>query len=476
MKCAFKRAEFITEEALHFGQEGFWKHKLFYVTPPVGRLCGMQPPKSVQQPVSKPREIGGFVLGTLAAMLGALALGYAALWIFAPADASPPDTSALQAKLEVASSAQTTITSKLENLKTFRLEPRQFFEQRGWSNSEANRLLDEYKPDLANFEAFSKLERVVSAARDPKLSSFKLFTSSLTNKSLLNIAKLADLMLVRAELKGRSSDPKGFFNDLLIVARVAKLTRSSAGTLVEYLVGSKMLRSSLERLRAGVLSLDMKPDEWKSRLDALATLDANPEELQNSVKTEFRMQQLAIQEAGINAQNSLQALGAVDSNQGSNLTEKISLLLPGRYNFQANATLGWFSEYTNSIVTGSASCPPPQKMILEVVNKIQNQTQNIFAPNAVGRSLFAYLAPNLGAVMDSRCKIATDFAATITVTALRGFQLENKDLPKKLDELTGKYLSLLPIDPYSSNAQPLELNLQRRVLQSKSGDTFKLGF
>lgn len=433
----------------------------------------MQPSKSVQKPVSKSREVGGFVLGTLASMVGALALGYAGLWLFAPKDASPPDTTALQAKLEVASSAQTAITAKLETLKTFRLEPKQFFEQRGWSNSEANRLLDEYKIDLANFETFSKLQRVVSILRDQKLTTFESFNSSYIKPSLLNIAKLADLMLVRAELKGRSSDPKGFLDDLLIVARVAKLQRDAGGTTFEYLVGSKMLRSTLERLRAGVLSLDMKPAEWKSRLGALAALAPNAEELQNSVKTEFRMQQLAVQDASSNPTGLLQSLGAVE-NRGSSLPEKISLLLPKTYNFQANTTLQWFTDYAGSLVKGSTSCPPPQQEILEVVAKVQNQTQNIFAPNAVGRSLFAYLAPNVGSIMDSRCKLATDFAATVTVAALRGFQLENKDLPKKLEALTEKYLSKLPADPYSG--KPLALNLQRRVLQSKSGETFKLGF
>jgi hypothetical protein len=435
----------------------------------------MQPSKSVQKPVSKSREVGGFVLGTLASMVGALAIGYATLWIFAPKDASSPDTTALAAKLEVASDAQTAITAKFETLKTFRLEPKQFFEMRGWSNSEANRLLDEYKTDLANFEAFSKLERVTSISRDPKLTTLELFNSSLVNPSVLNIAKLADLMLVRAELKGRSSDPKGFLDDLLIVARVAKQIRDSGGTMLEYLIGTKMLRSTLERLRAGVLSLDMKPTEWKSRLDALAAFSPTPEELQNSVKTEFRMQQLAVQDASSNPTGLLQNLGAVE-NRGSNLPERISLLLPKTYNFQANTTSNWFVDYATSIVTGSTSCPPPQEAILEVVGKIQNQTQNIFAPNAVGRSLFAYLAPNLGSIMDSRCKLATDFAATMTVAALRGFQLENKDLPKKLDSVTEKYVSKLPTDPYSTGAQPLELNLQRRVLQSKSGETFKLGF
>jgi hypothetical protein len=433
----------------------------------------MQPSKPVSKPTSKPREVGGFVLGTLASMLGALALGYAGLWLFAPKDARPPDTSALNTKLEVASSAQTAITAKLETLKTFRLEPKQFFEMRGWSNSEANRLLDEYKPDLANFEAFSKLVSVVSISRDPKLTTFELFNSNSSSASLINITKLADLMLVRAELKGRSSDPKGFLDDLLIVARVAKLQRDAGGTTLEYLVGSKMLRSTLERLRAGVLSLDMKPSEWKARLDALAALAPNAEELQNTIKTEFRMQQLAIQDASSNPTGVLQSLGAVE-NRGSSIPEKISLLLPKTYNFQANTTTTWFSDYTNSIVTGSASCPPPQQEILELVAKIQNQTQNIFAPNAVGRSLFAYLAPNVGSIMDSRCKLATDFAATLTVAALRGFQLENKDLPKNLEPLTEKYLSQLPADPYSG--KPLELNLQRRVLQSKSGETFKLGF
>jgi hypothetical protein len=42
--------------------------------------------------------------------------------------------------------------------------------------------------------------------------------------------------------------------------------------------------------------------------------------------------------------------------------------------------------------------------------------------------------------------------------------------------LTEQYISKLPTDPFSINSQPLELNLQRRVLQSKSGATFKLGF
>lgn len=429
----------------------------------------MQPSKSVQKSVSKPREVGGFVLGTLASMVGALAVGYGALWIFAPKDASPPDTSALSAKLEVASSAQTAITSKLETLKTFRLEPKQFFEQRGWSNSEANRLLDEYKTDLANFEAFSKLNRVVSISRDPKLTTFESFNASLMNPSLLNIAKLADLMLVRAELKGRSSDPKGFLDDLLIVARVAKQMRDAGGTIVEYLIGSKMLRLTLERLRAGVLSLDMKPDEWKSRLDALSALGPTPEEFQNSIKTEFRTQQLAVQ-------NSESLLQSLEGNQSTNLTRKILFLLPQSYNFQPNTTLGLFADYSNSLLQSSLSCPGQSKAMLEIGAKIQQMGSAMFAPNATGRLLLTVLTPSFASIMDSRCKLATDFAATVTVAALRGFQLENKDLPKKLEPLTEKYLSKLPTDPYSSTLQPLELNLQRRVLQSKSGEVFKLGF
>ena len=436
----------------------------------------MQSPKSVVKPVSKSREIGGFLFGTMLSMLGALLVLYAGLWVFAPKDASLPDTQNLAAKLEVASDAQTAITAKLENLKNFRLEPRQFFEIRGWSNSEANRLLDEYKPDLANFEAFSNLKRVVSVSRDPKLSSFETFNASLVNKSLLNIAKLADLMLVRAELKGRSSDPKGFFDDLLTVARVAKLERDAGGTLLEYLIGTKMLRSTLERLRAGVLSLDMKPDEWKARLDALAALSPSPEELQTSIKTEFRMQQLAVQVASSNPKQILQQVVFVGANQNSSLTEQISLFLPQRYNYQANTTLAWFVEYTKSMLEISSSCPPDQQKLQALAAQLQQQTSNIFAPNAIGRSLFAVLTPNLTSIADSHCKLATDLAATITVAALRGFQLENKDLPKTLSQLESRYLTALPVDPYSSGPQPLELNLQRRVLQSKSGATFKLGF
>jgi hypothetical protein len=430
----------------------------------------MQPSKPVSKPTSKPREVGGFVLGTLASMLGALALGYGALWIFAPKDASSPDTSALNAKLEVASSAQTAITTKLETLKTFRLEPKQFFEMRGWSNSEANRLLDEHKTELANFEAFSKLNRVVSVSRDPKLTTLELFNASLSNKSLLNIAKLADLMLVRAELKGRSSDPKGFFDDLLIVARAAKLERDAGGTIIEYLIGSKMLRLTLERLRAGMLSLDMKPSEWKSRLEALRALGPTPVELQNSIKTEFRTQQLSVQ-------NSESLLQSLRGNQSSSLTETVLFLLPRAYNFQPNNTLRLFMDYSNSIFQSSLSCPGQSKSMLEIGEKIQQQmTSVMFAPNVTGRLLLMVLTPNFGSIISSRCKLASDFAATITVAGLRAFQLENKDLPKKLEMLTGKYLSKLPTDPYSSNSQPLALNLQRRVLQSKSGATFKLGF
>ncbi len=430
----------------------------------------MQPSKSVQKPVSKSREIGGFVLGTLAAMLGALTLGYAALWLFAPADSSPPDTSALSAKLEVASSAQTAITAKLETLKAFRLEPKQFFEIRGWSNSEANRLLDEYKADLASFEAFSKLDRVVSVSRDPKFTTLEFLNSSLVNPSLLNIAKLADLMLVRAELKGRSSDPKGFFDDLLIVARVAKLQRDAGGTILEYLIGSKMLRLTLERLRAGMLSLDMKPTEWKSRLDALRALSPTPEEVQNSIKTEFRIQQLAVQDP----ESWLQSF---KGNQTADLSEKILFLLPRSYNFQPNNTLRLFTDYSNSALQSSLSCPGRSKSMLEIGKKIEQQMIPArLAPNVIGRLLLTVLTPNFGSVISSRCKLASDFAATMTVTALRAYQLENKDLPKKLEMLTGKYLSELPADPFSSTAQPLELNLQQRVLQSKSGATFKLGF
>jgi hypothetical protein len=422
--------------------------------------------------VSKSRSIAGFLLGTFGFMLGALGLLYIALWGFAPRDAAAPDTRNLAAKLEVVPPEQGAITARLETLKAFRLEPNQFFQTRGWSNSEANRLLDEYKPDLANFEAFSKLERFVSPALDPQIDSFERFNAKTINPSLLNIAKLADLMLVRAELKGRSSDPKGFLEDLLIVARVSKLERNAGGTLIEYLIGSKMLRLSLERLRAGMLSLDMKPTEWKSRLDALASLAPTPEELQNAVKTEFRMQQLAVRDAPSRLTELPKILSALNGQRASP-SEQIASLLPERYNFQPNTTLGWFVDYAKGMIDASPSCPPDRSKLQPFINQALNQSNNVFAPNAVGQLLFAYLAPSAIAT-DARCKLSTDLAATITVAALRGFQLETKNLPKNLSELEGKYLSKLPIDPYSGS--PLELNLPRRILQSKSGATFKLGF
>ncbi len=430
--------------------------------------------KSTPRERQTTREITGFILGVVGFMLAGLVAIYLGLLIFAPRDANAPDTQDLQAKLEIASPTQTAITAKFATLKKFRLDPNQFFQIRGWSNSEANRLLDEYKPDLANFEAFSKLPAVVSQSRNPTIKTFTEFTQA-TNFNLLNVAKLGDLMLIRAELKGRSNDPRGFLDDLLIVARVAKLERNSAGTLLEYLVGSKMLRSVLERFRAGILSLDMKPNEWKSRLDALANLEPNPLELQNTIKTEFRMQQLGISETSSNPSSMLKNLQIQSPDeQNSDLLSQITSILPANYVFQKNTTLTWFSNYAKAVIQASNNCPPNQKESLTILDNFQKQFTNPLSANGTGRSLFAYLLPNYNSILDARCKLATDFAATITVGALRGYQLERKDLPKTLSSLVPDYLSKILPDPFSSN--PLELDFQRRVLQSKSGAVFKLGF
>lgn len=146
-------------------------------------------------------------------------------------------------------------------------------------------------------------------------------------------------------------------------------------------------------------------------------------------------------------------------------------LLPEAYTFQPNRTLDWLAAHYRGYQRDSAvPCArlepaPPEPSDWQ-------HRRAILDRNGVG-SVILQSMPSHRRFQDRRCVGDTELAATVTLLAIRAYQLDHGGLPESLDDLIPAYLSTLPHDGFDD--APLRYSKTARRLHSRGSDRVDRG-
>jgi hypothetical protein len=418
----------------------------------------------------------GLVLG---GALVAWASVFFALYLLAPRDAAPPQDDDVLPALKRIPDEQNAVNALLDGaskLELRNIEPRRFLEPQNWSSSEAGRLTTANEAALKLFEAALKRPQSLSLTRRPEFESLEAFQRDAIPARLLDVHRMAELMLVRAELKLRASDHQGAWQDMLTVARVGAKLRQAHGILIEHSVWTSFERLALDRMRVSLeRSRSLNASAWRERLTQLSGLDPDPNSLREALKTEYRYQRLNVEALRFNprgAGDQLQRwIASADPPVADPLLGLNNLalrLVPVHYAFAPNRTLNELAARTRTMMALAGVCQPPAETA-------PTRLVGAWQANSVGQNLIALIAPRIDQD-NPDCALRLSLAVLETEMALRVFQLEQGSLPPVLEALSPAYLRRLPFDPYTNPPKPLQYDARQKNLRSQSGLLFQIKF
>ena len=416
-----------------------------------------------------------FTVAGLAVLWSVVFLG---LFFLGPRDGAAPDDSAILPTLERIPDEQNAMVALLgavDQLALRDLEPRRFLDPKNWIPSEADRLVTANTTALQAFEAALERPQSLSRARQPEFTDLESFQREAVPPNIVGVHQLAELMLVRAELKRRSNDADGAWQDMLTVAQAGRRVRQAKGTLIEYMVGASFERLALDRMRLALPESKLDAATWRERLKVIQALATDGSGLQEALKSEYRFQRLNVEAFRVDQDRARTQLASLAANNDPPVQEAVfgfgpwlQRLFPAHYVFAPNRTLERLTTRTTALLASSGVCVPPSE-------PIPPSLPMPWQPNAVGESLIALTAPNPGS-FDPDCGRRLSLAVLETEIALRLHQLERIALPPDLDALKPAYLKALPLDPYANPPAPLKYDATQKNLRSESGLAFELGF
>lgn len=326
-----------------------------------------------------------------------------------------------------------------------------------WDDKFVKDLLEKSREALEHFDgAAGKPKYQDPAFADPSTVSY---TTQIP--SVVHLKRLAGAASIGAEDMRRSGRIGDAVAAAVRIIEVGQKMQDSQGMLVYYLVGSQIKKSGLERIRYIAGRSKLKPAELVDIIDKLEPFKKNRDGLVNGYKMEYAIM------------NTMIPIDDAFRLQPDTLGEEISyriykfLRIPpfNRFFFNANQTRSYnANSWRNRINNLDRSYSLYDVSEPDDLKEFRNTgaVKLLFTENAVGKILHTIGTPTI-----EGCRVCTeDFAisATQIVTATRAYYIEHKRYPTSLDELTPKYISKVPQDPY--DGKPLRYSADKKIIYS----------
>ncbi len=388
-----------------------------------------------------------FLIGVLA-VLGLLLLANTLPLAFFP-DAPTQLESRWKVRLQSLEPIQNAMQAFAEASQALKLEgvePRGFLQPDAWIQSEAARLIGRNEAALQALERSSRLERSLSALRDPSVQSLELFEQASFNSGLIGAAQAANVLLLRAKLKLFSDDDLGAWADLRTTLDVGQRMISASGDSLQFEIGTTVFNAALTEMRLALARSNFKPDVWKRELEALQRFGLRDDMVLESLRTDYRYGELLLQ-------NPRPAFPAN--------------IVPRAYSLQVNRSRGALAAALQEQFELSQNCAELKRY---VPPKRENPLW--FELNSLGRVAVAKAVGGGGTALTA-CQVRQNLNATIIIMALRAEQITKGRLPQRLEALPN-WLNARPTDPFSGKDFLYEP--QNKLLRSTNGLGFRLGF
>ncbi len=260
----------------------------------------------------------------------------------------------------------------------------------------------------------------------------------------LHLGKVSAAKIRRNRLAGRYADAT---ETCIVLLRFGDRVQSDAEGLIHYLIGVALLDSGLEQAR-DLARDDAMPDEDRRRLAAalgeIGPFDAG---LARAIKVEYRLAANTIDRIrdGTLKVKDLTTLGGT----GGAPPRAAEWRLP-RYAFQPNRTKRLMADLYRGAIADAPLCFAEMKRrdIETALGLRAGRWKRFLQPNSVGKILCAMLVPSLDSLLEKKCRIECDLAATRILLAAQSFRRSHGRLPDRLQELVPDFLPAVPADPF----------------------------
>ncbi len=418
-------------------------------------------PMRYTSPIMRP-----FLVGI--ALVFVLLLGFnLGLPLFAP-DQPSPTRANLEPKLEPVPDLGNALpffsraTAKMDLKK---IEPRLFLQPGNWIQSEAARLLSGNTEALETFEVGIAKNKSFSPARDPYFQTYDQVSVVALPRDVQGWHQLGELLLLRANLKLKSGDSKGAWQDFFLVWKAANLIRNSKGSLLELDVGDSLGQLVLAQMRNAMRASQFEDKTWRSLLKNLQSQAPSSTALEESLKSERRFFRLALDAAtGKTPNQTLQI----------NVASPLVRFMPKAYALQSGKTLETYTLWLEGILQRAGNCPEAKEAEAPANPSFLNT--NPLIPNSIGNALLTSWVPPYG-LATRTCKLEQAFRATQVTLALHATVALTQGVPPaNINALEGRYFDKMPTDPFSASNQGFQWDINGKLLRSEDGTGYNVEF
>ena len=255
---------------------------------------------------------------------------------------------------------------------------------------------------------------------------------------------MCKVLEARARLARQAGRLEEAVADVRVALRFGDLVQKDAACLINYLVGMAIYSSAAEAAQEVARDPATPPEALARLAETLQETGSFERGLRLALQAEYRM--------GCHVVDDLRHRQGPDAMADFFGTDVESWLrMMGRLRrsnafFKPNQTKRMLGEFYRKVI---ADIPkiyadlPPEKVEEEPVRKL-----SLLKPNAIGRFVLDLLAPAIGRILETRCKLEAIAAGTGLVVACQRFERERGRWPAELSELVPDYLEAVPRDPY----------------------------
>jgi hypothetical protein len=104
----------------------------------------------------------------------------------------------------------------------------------------------------------------------------------------------------------------------------------------------------------------------------------------------------------------------------------------------------------------------------------KSKIKKLFTENLIGKMIYDTKIANVYKLIEIKCLETLYIEAAKTLLALKAYKIENRNLPKSLEELVPEYFSSLPEDPFDDKA--LKYSPKAKIIYSIKGEKFFIDF
>lgn len=264
-------------------------------------------------------------------------------------------------------------------------------------------------------------------------------------------------------LAGRYADATAAGISLL---QFAALIQREPECLIQYLVGMALLDLGLTQVRDLARDSHMPRGELARLSDALNELGPSASGLTRALKIEYKVAANTIDQL-CEGKLSLTELASMSSDQPPAWLKGKRL---SGYFFQPNATKEAFANFYRAKIAEAAL--PYAEMQWGPGENFLTFTggwmQMLLRPNAVGKIFFSIAVPSVDRILERRCRLDCDLAATRLLVACHQVRNQTGRFPDNLQSLTPAFLSAIPADPFDGH--PFRYDPSRKILYSVGQD------